>query len=82
MYLCVIGNRSRSIDENIKKSEQLAENESSKQQGKDIQISKPDRVRSLINPFERPPFYFKLTSNRRRWSHVFPESKKKQQKQT
>lgn len=37
--------------------------------------SQPDRVRGLINPFDKSQFHVKLTSNRRRWSHTFPESK-------
>lgn len=47
---------------------------SDKQQSKDGQNVKPDRVRGLINPFDKSQFLVKLTSNRRRWSHTFPDS--------
>lgn len=77
--LCIPGCRSRSIDGNFKKNEQLAENESDKQNGKNMQNSNFDRMRKLMSPFKKPPFYYKLTSNRRRWSHVFPQSISKQQ---
>lgn len=71
IYFSILGNRSRSIDEGSKKKEKLVENEPNNQQTKD----KPDRVRVLINPFDKSQFCAKLTANRRRWSHVFPESK-------
>lgn len=32
--------------------------------------------RSLINPFDPSHVTIKLTSNRRRWSHIFPKGKK------
>lgn len=63
----ILGNRSRSIDEGFKKYEKLAQIQSSNN-------NKPDRVRGLINPFDKSQFLYKLTSNRRRWSHTFPES--------
>lgn len=47
------------------------ENEAKNQQSN----PKPGRVRGLINPFDKSQFLVKLTSNRRRWSHTFPESK-------
>lgn len=47
------------------------ENEARNQQSN----SKPCRVRGLINPFDKSQYLVKLTSNRRRWSHTFPESK-------
>lgn len=76
--MCLIlntqGNRSQSIDESIKKIERLAENESNNQETNKFENSKPDRVRGLINPFDKSQFLVKLTSNRRRWSHTFPES--------
>lgn len=70
----ILGNRSRSIDESFKKYEKMGENEHSNQQVKDTNNLNPDRVRRLINPFDKSQFCAKLTSNRRRWSHTFPES--------
>jgi len=70
----ILGNRSRSIDEGFKKYEKMAENDSVNQRSKNAQNTKPDRVRGLINPFDKSQFLVKLTSNRRRWSHTFPES--------
>lgn len=61
-----VGNRSRSIDESMKKYDKVTEK---------TKNSQPDRVRGLINPFDKSQFLVKLTSNRRRWSHTFPESK-------
>lgn len=66
------GNRSRSIDDSLKKYNKLAINESSKQDAKNN--LKFVRVRGLINPFDKSRYHVKLTSNRRRWSHTFPES--------
>ncbi|CAI6354849.1 unnamed protein product [Macrosiphum euphorbiae] len=65
-------NRSRSIDDSLKKYDKLA-------------ISKQDnlkfvRVRGLINPFDKSRYHVKLTSNRRRWSHTFPEKPKSTKK--
>eukprot|EP00102_Acyrthosiphon_pisum_P010299 XP_008178582.1 PREDICTED: DEP domain-containing protein 5 isoform X2 [Acyrthosiphon pisum] len=65
-------NRSRSIDDSLKKYNKLA-------------ISKQDnlkfvRVRGLINPFDKSRYHVKLTSNRRRWSHTFPEKPKSTKK--
>lgn len=79
MYLIVFlpGNRSHSIGENVKKIEKLSENESNNQDAKNLENTKSNRVRGLINPFDKSQFLVKLTSNRRRWSHTFPESKKK-----
>jgi len=71
----ILGNRSQSIDEGLRKYEKLAGNDSSNQQSKNSQNAKSDRVQRLINPFDKSQFLVKLTSNRRRWSHVFPESK-------
>lgn len=70
-----LGNRSWSIDENRKKYEKLSENESDKQQAKHTHKSISDCVRGIINPFDKSQYFVKLTSNRRRWSHTFPESK-------
>jgi len=50
----------------------LAINESSKQDAKNN--LKLVRVRGLINPFDKSRYHIKVTSNRRRWSHTFPES--------
>jgi len=74
--LHILGNRSRSIDESLKKYEKLLEKESNNLQAKIRKNSKPDRVRGLINPFYKSQSLVKLTSNRRRWSHIFPESTK------
>jgi hypothetical protein len=52
----------------------MGENELNNQQADDATCEKPDRVRRLINPFDKSQFFVKLTSNRRRWSHIFPES--------
>jgi len=71
----ILGNRSKSIDEGLRKYDKLAGNDSSNQQCKNAQNTKSDRVQRLINPFDKSQFLVKLTSNRRRWSHVFPESK-------
>ncbi|XP_060856853.1 GATOR complex protein Iml1 isoform X2 [Metopolophium dirhodum] len=65
-------NRSRSIDDNLEKYNKLA-------------LSKQDnlkfvRVRGLINPFDKSRYHVKLTSNRRRWSHTFPEIPKSTKK--
>jgi hypothetical protein len=37
---------------------------------KDLKIRRPSR--SLINPFDPSHAVIKLTSNRRRWTHIFP----------
>lgn len=73
-FLFILGNRSHSIDETFKKYEKMGENELSNQQADDATCEKPDRVRRLINPFDKSQFFVKQTSNRRRWSHIFPES--------
>lgn len=74
VLIYILGNRSHSIDECLKKYEKMAENEHNNQQANDTTFEKPDRLRRLINPFDKSQFFVKLTSNRRRWSHVFPES--------
>uniref|UniRef100_A0A2S2R9E1 DEP domain-containing protein 5 n=1 Tax=Sipha flava TaxID=143950 RepID=A0A2S2R9E1_9HEMI len=73
-------NRSHSIDETFKKYEKMGENELNNQQADDATCEKPDRVRRLINPFDKSQFFVKLTSNRRRWSHIFPEKNPKTHK--
>ncbi|VVC42362.1 Hypothetical protein CINCED_3A011295 [Cinara cedri] len=58
--------RSRSFDD-LKK----IGNESVNQRAKDTENSQADRT--LLNPFDKSQYLVKLTSNRRRWSHTFPE---------
>lgn len=38
--------------------------------------SPPLESRALINPFDPSHVTIKLTSNRRRWTHIFPKGKK------
>lgn len=57
------GNRSRSIDDSLKKYNNLS-----------MKQDKDNFVRHLINPFNKSRYHVKVTSNRRRWSHIFPES--------
>ncbi|XP_022175308.1 GATOR complex protein DEPDC5 isoform X1 [Myzus persicae] len=64
-------NRSRSIDESLKMYNKSG---LSKQDAKNN--LKFVRVRGLINPFDKSRYNVKLTSNRRRWSHTFPEKPK------
>lgn len=37
--------------------------------------SPPLESRALINPFDPSHVTIKLTSNRRRWTHIFPKGK-------
>jgi len=41
-----------------------------KENSKSLEIRRPSR--SLINPFDPSHAVIKLTSNRRRWTHIFP----------
>lgn len=69
-----LGNRSHSIDEGLKKIEKCVENKYEVRKKNIARNGKPDRVRGLFNPFDKSQFHIKSTSNRRRWSHTFPES--------
>lgn len=69
------GNRSQSIDDGMKKVEKYDGLDDDQLKRVSEGFIEPNRVRGLINPFDKSQFIFKLTSNRRRWSHTFSESK-------
>ncbi|XP_050536568.1 GATOR complex protein Iml1 isoform X2 [Daktulosphaira vitifoliae] len=70
-------NKSLSIDDGLKKLEKYDVLEDEQPPKTSF---KPNRVRGLINPFDKSQALFKLTSNRRRWSHTFSEKYPKIQK--